>query len=149
VEPGSLFSLDGAAVSGADRIYEYQICDVQERMQIVFEFVGWRKRLVLCVGHAHSPWPKESEMQPDRRGAWSPVERECEWASAIRTGIVIDVGLLPGIGHEEYRCLGFVSFYFLVFSLFFLSEDNGACGGQIVDLLAIDLDRVSCFRYLV
>src|SRR5688500_7637373 len=67
----------GSAVAGADRIDEDQVRDVEERVRIVLEGVGRRRRV--AIGHEpHALRSPGAQMQPHGRRARAAIEDEAD-----------------------------------------------------------------------
>ena len=71
----SQLGLRRPAVAGADRVDEDEVGAIEPRLLVVDQRER-RRRHPAVVEHADATGPKRAEVQPDRRGAGTAVERE-------------------------------------------------------------------------
>src|SRR6185295_16351726 len=120
-----VFTGRGPAVAGGHRIDEHQIGHVEERIAVVDQPVGRRRRHAFRL-QLHAARTEGSEMQPDGRRAGTAVVGEGDGA----LGAILDA--LPRVGDEEDAGPRLP---------LFLPQHQRAGRGGVADLLAAD-DRL-------
>lgn len=128
VEVFVVLGFGGAAVTCADGVDEDEIGFVQEAGLVVDELVRGREGEAVVL-EFDAFGAEETEVEPDGGGAGAAVEGEGERAFGSEGGI----GFFFGVGDVEDFGGGFA------FGVF---ESDGACGGGVVDFLAVDGDAV-------
>lgn len=128
VEVFVILGFGGSAVAGADGVDEDEVGFVEEAGFVVDELVGGRESEAVVL-EFDAFGAEKAEVEPDGGGAGAAVEGKGERAFGSEGG----VSFFFGVGDVEDLGGGFA------FGVF---ESDGACGGGVVDFLAVDGDAV-------
>jgi len=130
-----LLSLDGARVARADGVDEDQVGLVEDRELVVDQLEGRLGQVPIEFEH-HAARTQRAEVQPDRRGAGSAVEREGDRPLGFVLHIVF------GVGDKEDLRLGLLTVGFLLAVGRLFLDDHRPCGDGVLDLPSADGDAV-------
>ena len=130
-----LLTFHGTAVACAHRVNENEVGVIEDGILVVGQLERGRRQFAF-VGEDYAARTEHAHVQPDRRGAWSAVEGECDGAFGFIGYAVFGVGDKEDLGARFFN----FRIFFLVVNIFL--EDHRPCGDGVLDLLAADLDRV-------
>ena len=138
VELGHLLALDHPRVAGADRIDEHQVAVGQQRVLVVDQRIGRRRRIAHLVG-GHALGSEDPEVQPHAARARAAVEAEGH-RPLFRL-----LHALERVGGEEERGTRLVALalaVLVVVLVVVVAQHHGAAGGRVVERLPADDEAV-------